>query len=710
MRQMEQQKDPDQLYQSYGKSLYRLTGEESEDSLLNVINSDLNASLAADVQSQASSNLGGIGGAITTQATGAATQAGKTTFDNTVSGYILGVDPANGVAKFYIGSTTKYLNWDGTTLTIKGSISASSIDIPDTTTANSFHVDSSGNTWWGANVASGIGSATASVTAAGVAIFTSVTLKTSVSISGIANNASTDISLLGFSQNLAFTSASATQVNWSSGTIVLSNGRTFAISPGNTGTMAALTYIYLDTAVSTTVIQTTTTYSTAMGANKVIIAAAQNNSVGASVIPFGGGQPIIDGTAQIAALSITAGAIAASTITAGKISVSQLSAIAADMGTLTTGQINMSSGTANIRAGQTAWDTGTGFFLEYNGGTPRFSIGNSAGDKVTWDGTALTIQGGSQLSKSFMASASINANDAVYLVNTSNSGAFDNAHVWENNTNNFNQSLTLTTNTNRILIVMVKPTVTGAMTITSPQYAGAAMTLLADNVYNTTWHQYIYIISAPATGANNVTFNDSSGLNYDVTAWSGYGFTQSVTPDVTQQSTGNSSTFTGSVTTVADGDFIVSCVAADAGGSLVNGANFTQRAGFGRDGIGDTNGMISPAAATTTTATSNTSQHWSWYQIALSPISAPTYQIAKTSASAAGTANPFIGFAKAAIGAGAMGYVIVSGIVTGFSGLTPASFYYLANTAGTIATSAGAVTRKVGIALNSTQLLITNIW
>lgn len=52
--------------------------------------------------------------------------------------------------------------------TFRGNISASSIDIPDTTTANSFHVDSDGNTWWGATAFS---SAVASVSKAGIAKF-----------------------------------------------------------------------------------------------------------------------------------------------------------------------------------------------------------------------------------------------------------------------------------------------------------------------------------------------------------------------------------------------------------------------------------------------------------------------------------------------------------------------------------------------------------
>ncbi|MDO8598685.1 MAG: hypothetical protein Q7S02_01095, partial [bacterium] len=48
----------------------------------------------------------------------------------------------------------------------------------------------------------------------------------------------------------------------------------------------------------------------------------------------------------------------------------------------------------NIRSGQTAYHTGTGFFLEYNAGTPRLSIGNPATNYLTWDGTNLTVSGG----------------------------------------------------------------------------------------------------------------------------------------------------------------------------------------------------------------------------------------------------------------------------------------------------------------------------
>src|SRR3990167_416733 len=175
------------------------------------------------------------------------------------------------------------------------------------------------------------------VTEAGAITASNFTM-TGGALSGIVNSTATDISLLEKTHNLTFSVTDADTIAWTSGTIVYSNGRTFTIDAGNTGNMLALTYIYLDTGVSSTVLQTTTTYSTAMGANKSLFGMAQNNTVTAMFIPYGAGTPLIDG-ANIGALSIVAGNIAASTITAGKLSVSQLSAITADLGTITAGTV-----------------------------------------------------------------------------------------------------------------------------------------------------------------------------------------------------------------------------------------------------------------------------------------------------------------------------------------------------------------------------------
>jgi len=60
--------------------------------------------------------------------------------------------------------------------------------------------------------------------------------------------------------------------------------------------------------------------------------------------------------------------------------------------TITGGGITLTTG-GNIKGGQTAYNTGTGFFLGYSGTTHKFSIGNSAGNKLTWDGENLTVTG-----------------------------------------------------------------------------------------------------------------------------------------------------------------------------------------------------------------------------------------------------------------------------------------------------------------------------
>lgn len=72
-------------------------------------------------------------------------------------------------------------------------------------------------------------------------------------------------------------------------------------------------------------------------------------------------------------------------------------------GQLTMGEKGVLSG------GQDAYDSGTGFWLEYNSGTPRLSLGNSSGDKLTWDGSGLNITGGATLASGTIGGWTINS-------------------------------------------------------------------------------------------------------------------------------------------------------------------------------------------------------------------------------------------------------------------------------------------------------------
>lgn len=60
--------------------------------------------------------------------------------------------------------------------------------------------------------------------------------------------------------------------------------------------------------------------------------------------------------------------------------------------TITSGGITLSSG-GSIKGGQTAFDTGTGFFFGYESGAYKLSIGNPAANNLTWNGTVLDIVG-----------------------------------------------------------------------------------------------------------------------------------------------------------------------------------------------------------------------------------------------------------------------------------------------------------------------------
>lgn len=211
-------------------------------------------------------------------------------------------------------------------------------------------------------------------------------------LSGVIAQANLNVSNRGWTQTCAFSVTDADTVAWGSGVFTSADGTAYNIVAGNTGNMAAKTYIYLDTAVSATAFQTTTTATTAVGAGKVLVAIAQNGTGEATFkVMNGQGGENID-AANIVAGSITGNEIAASTITAGKLSVANLAAITADLGAITAGTITMPT-TGYIKGGMTDYLTGTGFFLGYSGAAYKFSVGNPSGRYIAWDGTDLTVNG-----------------------------------------------------------------------------------------------------------------------------------------------------------------------------------------------------------------------------------------------------------------------------------------------------------------------------
>ena len=296
------------LYLNFDKSLYRLEVEKIE------FSSDIDPDriISGSSISSISQSIGLI-------------LSGKTGFSNDETGYILGND--EGVQKFYIGTSSDYLNFDGTDVTISGTLSAGAIDIGSG--ANSFHVDSSGNTWWGAVA---IGDAVAKVLKTGIATFTKIT------ISGGSNV-------------------------------------TFISDTLNTSTKTILKdFTFEDTDFAGNLKTGDITWSTAdgsvTGGSGILINAA--GLIGAN-----------DGDTTFSIDATTGNATFYGT----------LSAVTGSLGSLTIGGAITVGTSGSIGSGQTAYNTGTGWWLEYNSGTPRFSIGDASTNFLTFDGANVAIAG-----------------------------------------------------------------------------------------------------------------------------------------------------------------------------------------------------------------------------------------------------------------------------------------------------------------------------
>jgi hypothetical protein len=98
------------------------------------------------------------------------------------------------------------------------------------------------------------------------------------------------------------------------------------------------------------------------------------------------------GQTQLQTDSVTTRALLADSVTADKIYVNTLSAIIANLGTITAGNITLDTA-GFIRGGQTGYNTGIGFWAGYDTSAYKLSIGNPAGNYLRWTGSALEISG-----------------------------------------------------------------------------------------------------------------------------------------------------------------------------------------------------------------------------------------------------------------------------------------------------------------------------
>lgn len=713
----------DDIYQNLTKGLYKITPTNQQ----GTFEIDPSQIGSGEMVSEIQQNVGNL-------------QNGKTKFDNSEEGFILGAD--KGLAKFFIGDTSNYLNWDGTTLTISGAFTASSGTIGGFSigadymrdAANSFGLASTVTAgddirFWAGDTFINRATAPFRVTEAGVVTASNITITggsvvTSI-LSGTVAQANLNLANRGWTQSSSFSVTDADTIAWGAGTFTSADGTTYSISAGNTGNMTLKTYIYLDIAVSTTVYQITTTASTAVGVGKVLIAIAQNATSEATytVLQGQGGQNI--DAANIVAGSITANEIAASTITAGKLSVITLSAISADLGSITAGTITgitITGGTLQTAtSGQRIRlvsasavsptqlanslgliDTSSNLILHFGSNNTIIQAINCFSDV-----SALAIQGNSGVALTH----NLVSMNIVEATSTSHTLLLDNA----------GSGMSLKVTSGRVLVA-VQPYTVGE-TIAAPN----TLFLCTGTATNNAISQITQDSSAQLFGVNwfAQTFQTSANAAFILggTLYLGHGGSLSLTYHIFLYVTSGGAPSTGGSSLV---DLSISAATIGSDGAVsftfaspVAVSPSTTYALVLAYGGGDGTHYITlfykgsnVYANGSYYSSTNSGGSWSadtnkdlYFTLNEAYTAGRVYKA--SSLSNGENYNNFVGFqVSGSTSLGGAAGVAYGGVVPGFSGLTQGSTYYMSDTGGAISTTAGSYTRELGIAVSTTELLV----
>lgn len=154
--------------------------------------------------------------------------------------------------------------------------------------------------------------------------------------------------------------------------------------------------------------------------------------------------------------------------------------------------------------------------------------------------------------------------------------------------------------------------------ITGVTYNSVAMTQYDKDNTEGRWH-YIYVLSGPSTGTNNIVASASSSCFIEVNAASYTGVNSTGQPEAAAEShpTGSGTSASQAVTTVTDNAWVVGCVKGQ-GGSITAGSGTTLRNTSLIGAVVDSGSAVTPAGSKTLTA-NMTSGERSIFVIALAP-------------------------------------------------------------------------------------------
>lgn len=395
-------------------------------------------------------------------------------------------------------------------------------------------------------------------------------------------------------------------------------------------------------------------------------------------------------------------------------------------------------GTATIGAiSSTNWSitlAGTATFDNIVG--PHWSIthaGAATFTSVSGDGSGLTNVSADKEIATFTAGESITAGDAVaigFYAPGDGPIAFDSKSYGNNQRvptgGNIDVNITIGNHYYRALVVFITAN-TGTDNLTDVLFDGVSMTMVdEDDLGGLLCRSYVMFDPPIGTKTVRCTFSGDSSYvnitahsyyNVDTTALASHDWTDSV--GTTEPTTwlempypiyygtmyvtvvrSNSNTLPGSISNVFDNTLSYS------GGSSP---------GY----LAGDSGLVFPNYPKVTVGAGTNSRVV--MSVGLTPKNTGIISIVKTSASTPtndcnmNKYTSFVGFATESKTVGQSCKVQISGVVTNpnvapNTGLAPAKPYYLKDTAGGIALTAGTNSRKVGLGVSDSQLLITNIW
>lgn len=269
-------------------------------------------------------------------------------------------------------------------------------------------------------------------------------------------------------------------------------------------------------------------------------------------------------------------------------------------------------------------------------------------------------------------------------------------------------SFTVGSGSNRALVLFINVgSASGTVPTPTVTYNSVSMTLSDTQTVSSSQKLFTFTLLNPASGANTlaITLSASAQTNYVSSAAMSYANVSAF------------STVTGAATNSVSygvpglGVLLVSGTGQNIGTSSVNNNNNYQTGGLNSFAV--ISSADSGIAHTASSATVTYGGAGLICVVGLTPFTSPTYGyvVKSSSATPANGVNlnkytTFLGFAKSTVSAGQSLNVTTSGIATGLSSLTPLLTYYLNDTAGTIGTTAGTNSKKVGLSLSTTSLAL----